>query len=54
MKILVVDDSLAMQAIVRRGLEKFGYRTLDIRQSSGAIDALDIIDEWKPEIVLSD
>jgi len=54
MKILVVDDSLAMQAIVRRGLEKFGYKTLDIRQSSGAIDALNIIDEWKPEIVLSD
>ncbi|PAJ74768.1 response regulator [Pseudoalteromonas sp. NBT06-2] len=54
MKILIVDDSLAMQAIVRRGLEKFGYKTLDIRQSSGAIDALAIIDEWKPEIVLSD
>jgi len=54
MKILIVDDSLAMQAIVRRGLEKFGYKTLDIRQSSGAVDALKIIDTWKPEIVLSD
>ncbi len=54
MKILIVDDSLAMQAIVKRGLEKFGYKTLDIKQSSGALEALDIIDEWKPEIVLSD
>ncbi|SFD53629.1 response regulator [Pseudoalteromonas denitrificans] len=54
MKILIVDDSLAMQAIVRRGLEKFGYRTLDIRQASGALEALEIIDSWQPEIVLSD
>ncbi len=54
MKILIVDDSIAMQAIVRRGLEKFGYKTLDIRQASSAMEALEIIDDWKPEILLSD
>ena len=54
MKILIVDDSLAMQAIVRRGLEQFGYKRLQIKQASNGIEALEVIGAWHPQIVLSD
>lgn len=54
MKILIVDDSLAMQAIVRRGLEQFGYKRLQIKQASNGQEALEVIEAWHPQIVLSD
>ena len=54
MKILIVDDSVAMQAIVRRGLEQFGYKQLKIKQANDGIEALESIGQWQPDIVLSD
>ncbi|MFC0117004.1 response regulator [Pseudoalteromonas xiamenensis] len=54
MKILIVDDSLATLEIVRRGLEKFGYRKLHIQKADRARKALQIIGQWKPDIVLTD
>lgn len=54
LKILIVDDSAAMRAIVRRGLEKFGYRTLQIELASGAKEAFEMIGKWQPDILLSD
>ncbi|CCQ12420.1 response regulator [Pseudoalteromonas luteoviolacea B = ATCC 29581] len=54
MKILIVDDSLATLEIVRRGLEKFGYRKLLIQKADRARKALQIIGQWKPDIVLTD
>jgi CheY-like chemotaxis protein len=53
-KILIVDDSVAMQAIVRRGLEQFGYKQLEIKQANNGVEALEIIGNWQPEIVLTD
>ncbi|MBW3697698.1 response regulator [Vibrio sp. T187] len=54
MKILIVDDSKATLEIVKRALEGFGYRRLSIEKTSCALDALQHIEQWQPEIVLTD
>lgn len=54
MKVLIVDDSKAMQVIVRRGLEQCGYTDLEFKQASDGKEALDIIREWEPYLVLTD
>ncbi len=54
MRFLVVDDSRAMQSIVRRGLQKAGYSDLNIKIASDGEEALEIIKVWSPDIVLSD
>ena len=54
MKILIVDDSKATLEIVRRALEKFGYRRLSIQKEDSAVSALNRVKEWQPEIVLTD
>lgn len=54
MRILVVDDSKATLEIVRRSLEGFGYRHLSIRKTNNPIDALSIIGQWQPHILLTD
>ncbi len=54
MKILIVDDSKAMQHIVKRGLEKLGYDDLEIVLASSGIDALELAKDWKPKLILSD
>lgn len=54
MRILVVDDSKATLEIVRRSLEGFGYRHLSIKKTNSAIDALSIIGQWQPHILLTD
>jgi len=53
-RILVVDDSKATLEIVRRSLEGFGYRHLSIRKTNNPIDALSIIGQWQPHILLTD
>ncbi len=54
MKILIVDDSRAMQTIVRRGIEKLGYDDIEIRSASNGFEALDIIRVWEPRLMLCD
>jgi CheY-like chemotaxis protein len=54
MKILIVDDSKAMQHIVKRGLEKLGYDDLEIVLASSGMDALKLAKEWRPNLILSD
>ncbi|MGF1752185.1 response regulator [Vibrio makurazakiensis] len=54
MKILIVDDSKATLEIVRRALENFGYRRLSIEKTDNAFEALEKIEHWQPEIVLTD
>ena len=53
MKILIVDDSKAMQQIVKRGLEKLGYDDLEIVLASSGVAALKLAKEWKPKLILS-
>ena len=54
MKILIVDDSRAMQTIVRRGIEQLGYDDMQTRGADNGKEALDIIRTWEPDLVLSD
>jgi CheY-like chemotaxis protein len=54
MKILIVDDSRAMQTIVRRGIERLGYKNLLLKQAANGVEALDVIRVWEPDFVISD
>lgn len=54
MKILIVDDSRAMQTIVRRGIEQLGYDNMEIRNANNGKEALDIIRIWEPKLILCD
>ncbi len=54
MRFLIVDDSRAMQSIVKRGLEKAGYADTEIKLADNGRQALDIIRDWEPDLVLSD
>lgn len=54
MKFLIVDDSRAMQVIVKRGLEQLGYSDNEYRMASNGKDALNIVREWKPDLILCD
>ncbi len=54
MRFLIVDDSRAIQAIVRRALQKTGIADLDYKAASDGIEALSIMDDWKPDMVLTD
>jgi CheY-like chemotaxis protein len=54
MKILIVDDSRAMQTIVRRGIEQLGYQNLLLKQANNGLEALDVIRVWEPDFVISD
>lgn len=54
MKFLIVDDSPAMQAIVRRTLEKSGYKEMEYKTAADGVQALEIIRDWEPDLVISD
>jgi CheY-like chemotaxis protein len=53
-KILIVDDSRAMQAIVRRAVIETGIEALDIQTASSGHDALNQVQSFKPDVVLTD
>ncbi|WP_292955040.1 MULTISPECIES: response regulator [unclassified Neptuniibacter] len=54
MRILIVDDSKAMQVILRRGVEKIDCDSMEIQVTDDGQKALDIIRVWRPSLVLSD
>lgn len=54
MRILIVDDSKAMQVILRRGVEKIDCESMEIQVTDDGLKALDIIRVWRPSLVLSD
>jgi CheY-like chemotaxis protein len=54
MKILIVDDSRAMQTIVRRGIEQLGYHQLELKKANNGVEALEIVRVWEPDLVISD
>lgn len=53
-RILIVDDSRAIQAIVRRVVERIGYPSLHLQVASNGEQALRLVDSFKPQLVLSD
>lgn len=54
MKFLIVDDSRAMQAIIRRSLEKAGYQDNEFKMARDGLEALEILKNWDPDLVISD
>jgi len=54
MKILIVDDSKAMRMIVKRTLRQAGFGGHDIKEGVNGKDALSIMEDWTPDLVLSD
>jgi CheY-like chemotaxis protein len=54
MKFLIVDDSRAMQVIVKRGLEQLGYSDNEYKTANNGKDALNIAKDWTPDLILCD
>lgn len=53
-RILIVDDSRAIQAIIRRVLECEELGELDFQTANDGAEALDKVQAFKPDLVLSD
>ncbi len=54
LKFLVVDDSRAIQAIVRRAISHCGYAPIEIETALDGEQALDIIPKFHPDLVITD
>ncbi len=53
-RVLIVDDSKAMQHIVRRGLNSAGFNDIETQLASSAQEALELLKQWQPDLILSD
>lgn len=53
-RILIVDDSKAMRLIVRRTLRQAGFEAFEVQEASNGAEALALIREARPELVLCD
>ncbi|MFT5322304.1 MAG: two-component system chemotaxis response regulator CheY [Planctomycetaceae bacterium] len=54
MKILIVDDSKAMRMIVRRTLRQAGFSGHTVIEATNGVEALAMIEQESPDVVLSD
>ena len=54
MKILIVDDSKAMRMIVRRSITQAGFTNIETVEASNGVEALQVIEQQSPDLVLSD
>ena len=54
MKILIVDDSRVMRQIVTRTLRQAGYDGHDVVQAGNGVEALEVMADEEPDLVLSD
>ena len=54
LKFLVVDDSRAIQAIIRRAILKCGFQPVEVRTALDGEQALDVIAEFVPDLVITD
>lgn len=53
-RFLIVDDSRAIQAIVRRVVESCQYPGAEIRIASNGEDALNMLETYRPQLVITD
>lgn len=53
-RFLIVDDSRAIQAIVRRVVENCQYPNAEIRVAANGEEALQILETFKPQLVITD
>lgn len=54
MKFLIVDDSRAIQTIVRRAVEKTGLHDLEFKTASNGAEAIATCESWLPDMVITD
>lgn len=54
LKFLIVDDSRAIQAIIRRAVIKCGYEPIEIKTALDGEQALDIVESFVPDLVITD
>ena len=54
MKVLHVDDSKAMRMIVQRTVKKAGFGNLTFVEAANGVEALEVIQNEKPDLVFSD
>jgi CheY-like chemotaxis protein len=53
-KFLIVDDSRAIQSIIKRVIESCNYPKLEIRSANDAEAAMDILEKYKPDLIITD
>jgi CheY-like chemotaxis protein len=53
-RFLIVDDSRAIQAIIRRVVEACGYPAIDIQVALNGEAALDVMQSFQPHMVITD
>lgn len=54
LRFLIVDDSRAIQAIIRRTINHCGYEPLEIETAMDGEQALELIDRFLPHLVITD
>ncbi|WP_347988086.1 response regulator [Methylomonas sp. AM2-LC] len=54
MKFLIVDDSRAVQAIIKRALEQSGIAGMEFKMAMNGEQAMTIIPDWQPDLVITD
>ncbi len=54
MKVLHVDDSKAMRMIVQSTIKKAGFDGLQFVQANNGVEALEVMESEKPDVVFSD
>ena len=54
LKFLIVDDSRAIQAIIRRAVIKCGYEPIEIKTALDGEQALDVIEKFVPDLIITD
>lgn len=53
-KFLIVDDSRAIQSIIKRVIESCNYPNLEIRSAGDAEAAIEILENYKPDLIITD
>lgn len=53
-KFLIVDDSRAIQSIIKRVIESCNYPQLEIRSAGDAEAAIEMLEKYKPDLIITD
>ena len=53
-KFLIVDDSRAIQSIIKRVIESCNYPLLEIKTANDGEDAIKILEEFRPDLIITD